>query len=313
MNFNSLIGNEHIKKTLLKPFHAYLIEGETGSGRHTLLRLLAASCVCTADDERKPCMKCVQCRKFLSGNHPDVTYVSADIKVEALREVLADVSYKPNEADRKCIIIDGAEKLSVQAQNILLKTLEEPPQYVVFILVCATKEGLLETVRSRCMTLSMRPLTYEQIDKALEQEKYKDCDAEKKREAKAFCDGYLGKAESIMFAQAESIYGLCKKFAAALIKGDAPALFDICSFKKREELADFTELLQKYFGEHLRALLLKNRDPFDKDTANMGEKRLTALCSKLADISRAIPSNVNVSLWSVRLVRDCLAAYSCEK
>ncbi|MGN0989291.1 MAG: ATP-binding protein [Eubacteriales bacterium] len=313
MLLTELIGNEHIKKILQKTFHAYLIEGEEGSGRHTLLRLMTAGFICSAPESRRPCMKCAQCRKFLSGNHPDVTYIDAEIKTEALRRVLSDIPYKPNEAEKRCFIIDRAEKMSVQTQNILLKTLEEPPEYAVFILLCSSKEGLLETVRSRCITLTLAPVTVQQVREVISRSEYDACSGEKKREALAFCDGYIGKAIKILNSDTDDAYKACADFSYALIKSDNAALFDICSFKKRDELAKFVDALRGYLAGHLRAVVLGDCSLLDEKVAAMGQQRLTALCSRLALISDAMKTNVNVSLWSVRLVRDCLAAYALKK
>lgn len=307
MNFSLLKGNARIKRILRKPFHAYIIEGETGSGRHTLMRLILQAAVCTAQSAERPCGNCVQCRKFSSGNHPDVTYISPDIKTEGLRRILADVYYKPNEAEKRCFAIDGAEKLSVQNQNILLKTLEEPPEYAMFVLLCDSAESLLETVRSRCMTLTMQPLSDREIQSALSDRKYSGCSEEKKREATAFCDGYIGKAEQILFGSAADEYELCGQFLQALIGSDHVRMLDICCFKKRDELADFIYALRRYIAIHLH-----RQAAFDEQVSGMGEERLISLYSRLGKIQKATETNINATLWSTHTVRDCLAAYALK-
>ena len=162
MNFTGFYGNAPIKAVLsAHPFHAYLIEGPEGSGKHTLANLIANALVC--EGENPPCGTCRQCYKIRNHCHPDVIDLPWDLSVEDLRRVLADIILVPNDAAYQIYRIDKAEKLLPAAQNLLLKTLEEPPRYAVFLLLCQSREGVLETVRSRCQTLSLAPLPEEEI------------------------------------------------------------------------------------------------------------------------------------------------------
>lgn len=145
-----------------KLFQAYIISGQKGAGKTSLARSIAAQAVCSGMGEKKPCGTCPDCRKALSGIHPDIIWVEkkADKKeyqVEAVRDLRADAYVIPNEAPRKVYIITEADRLSVPCQNVLLKTLEEPPKHAVFILVAENSGMLLDTVRSRCVELSLTP------------------------------------------------------------------------------------------------------------------------------------------------------------
>ncbi len=145
--------------------HAYILEGPRGYGKHMLsLRIAAAlSCEHQADAAFPlPCMNCPSCRKILSGNSPDVIYINrgdkATLGVEAIRDLKSDVYIAPNDTSAKIYIIEDAHLLTPQAQNALLLTLEEPPSYVLFLLLCESTAPLLETVRSRAPTLHMEPV-----------------------------------------------------------------------------------------------------------------------------------------------------------
>ncbi len=146
-------GKTHVDMDRLT--HAYIL---TGSGARSLAGRMAAAVVCSASSGR-PCGQCRHCRKAMAGIHPDISTLSpqegrAGILVGQARELRSDAFVIPNEADRKVYIIDPADKLNPQAQNALLKVLEEPPSFVTFLLVTDNANALLETVRSRCVELS---------------------------------------------------------------------------------------------------------------------------------------------------------------
>lgn len=153
--------------------HAYILNGEKGSGRRMLAETFAAALQCTSKDEEKPCGHCASCRKADSRNHPDIITVahrpksSSDkqtaLGVDDIRAMRSDVMIKPYSSEHKVYIVPGAESMTVQAQNALLKTLEEPPAYAVILLIADGLENFLPTVRSRCITLPVKPVPEEQI------------------------------------------------------------------------------------------------------------------------------------------------------
>lgn len=167
MNLQGFLGNEQLKTRLSAMFsqqkipHCILISGPEGAGKHTLAKLLTAAIQCT-DQNRVPCRVCSQCHKALTGNHPDVIYVDdldhKTIPVSLIRDLCADVYIRPNEGNRKIYVFPYAEKLSIAGQNTLLKVLEEPPAYAVFLLLAANPGILLPTVRSRCAEVHLSPL-----------------------------------------------------------------------------------------------------------------------------------------------------------
>ena len=163
MNFDGFVGNEAALGSIAAAVdsgrfpHALLIEGPVGSGRKHLASLLAKAAVCTAD--RKPCGVCAQCRKADTG-HADITVIRGDgsaksMNVDIIRGVRDQAGVIPNEAARKVVILADADCMNVQAQNALLKILEEPPSYMVFILTAASRTQFLPTVQSRCMSVTL--------------------------------------------------------------------------------------------------------------------------------------------------------------
>lgn len=175
--FTDLAGNERLKKRLCDDIlsdrltHAYLIEGAQGTGKHAFALRIAAALACenkTNPNLPLPCMTCPTCQKILSGNHPDVSVIErqdkSTIGVDVIREMQADTAIAPNESENKIYIVEDAHLLTVQAQNAFLLTLEEPPAYVRFFLLCESAAPLLETVRSRVISLRTEPIDPSTMD-----------------------------------------------------------------------------------------------------------------------------------------------------
>ena len=209
MSFDGLLGNERLKENLRMSVgrgrisHFYLISGPTGSGKHTLAKLLSAAILCQGDN--KPCLSCNACRKVMGNNHPDcITVTDPDHKtvaVDIVRDARADMYVMPNESDRKVYIFP--QELRVEGQNALLKILEEPPEYGVFILLSDNPEKLLPTVRSRCTELTLLALPESVMRQALKAE-FPDTDEESLAAAIMRSGGYLGQAKALLEAGAVS-------------------------------------------------------------------------------------------------------------
>ena len=203
MGFEGLLGNDRLKENLISSLgkgrisHFYLISGPEGSGKHTLARLLTAAILCR--EENKPCGKCGPCRKVLEGNHPDVITVDdpehKTVAVKLVREAREDVFIRPNEADHKIYIFP--QELGIEGQNTLLKILEEPPKYGVFILMTDNPDKLLPTVRSRCTELALQALDEDTLCRALARE-FPDRSAEDLRAAAVRSGGWLGQARLLV-------------------------------------------------------------------------------------------------------------------
>lgn len=228
MAFDSLLGNQQLKKNLQRSLqsghisHFYLICGPTGSGRHTLAKLLAAAILC--QDSGKPCLSCGPCRKVMEGNHPDFITVTdpehKNVAVRIIRQMREDVFIRPNESDHKIYFLP--QELGLEGQNALLKILEEPPAYGVFILLTDNPERLLPTVRSRCTELRLRPLDAGTLRHALTKEFPQACN-EDIDAAIARSGGFWGQAKQLL-ADGNSLPPQTLEFAAAFAAKDSLAL-----------------------------------------------------------------------------------------
>ena len=205
MGFDALLGNEQLKENLSaarrkgRLSHFYLLSGPRGSGKHTLADLIAAAMLCAEPDG--PCGVCRSCRKILGGSHPDYITVDAPdkkiIPVQLVRDIRADVYIKPNEGARKIYLFPRAQDLNTEGQNTLLKILEEPPSYGVFLLLTDNPEKLLPTVRSRCVELKLRALPEELLRTRLRAE-FPEADGGMLESAIRRSGGYLGQARELL-------------------------------------------------------------------------------------------------------------------
>ena len=203
MGFESLLGNRQLKANLTASLrkqhisHFYLISGPEGSGKHTLAKLLAAAVLCR--DEGAPCLRCRNCRRVMEGNHPDFITVEdpehKNVAVKIVREFREDVFIRPNESDYKIYLFP--QELGMEGQNALLKILEEPPAYGVFLLLTDNPEKLLPTVRSRCTELKLQSLSPDLLQKQLQQD-FPDAQPEDIAAAVQRSGGFLGQARQLL-------------------------------------------------------------------------------------------------------------------
>ena len=176
MKFQDIIGQEqmtgHLQNAIRmgKVSHAYIIQGEAGSGKKMLADIFATTLQCE-EGGIEPCGHCQSCKQALSGNHPDIRHVThekATIGVDDIRlQLNNDIMVKPYSRPYKVYIIDEAEKMTEQAQNAMLKTIEEPPEYAVILLLTVNAKLLLPTILSRCILLNVRPVARGAITKLL--------------------------------------------------------------------------------------------------------------------------------------------------
>ncbi len=174
---SAIVGNDALRRRLDRALktgelpHACILEGPRGSGKHTIAKHLSAALVCTAEkntDHTVPCLTCPQCKKVLENKFPDLLLIGCEedkvtIGVDTVRFLREDVHVIPNDSEHKIYIIEDADRMTEQAQNALLLTLEEPPSYVHFFLLCENAGLLLETIRSRAPIFRTQPLTSEEI------------------------------------------------------------------------------------------------------------------------------------------------------
>lgn len=260
--FGSVIGHKeiigHLQSAIRlgKVSHAYMFCGEDGAGKNLLASIFAAALQCQGEGE-KPCGSCGSCRKAESGNHPDIIRVihekPASIGIEEVRsQLVGDVTVKPYSGPYKVYIIDEAEKLTVQAQNSILKTIEEPPAYAVILLLTSNAEALLPTISSRCVKLKLKAVSDAMIKNYLiDTCRLPDYQAEMDA---AFAQGNVGKARKIAMSEE---FSKTREYALRILKysKDMP-MQDLVETMKRlaqekETIYDYLDFFLMWFRDVL--------------------------------------------------------------
>lgn len=174
--FEKIIGNEKTKKLFEKSIkletlsHSYIFLGEEGIGKKLFAKEIAKALLCL--EENKYCNNCKSCIEFDTNNNPDYYLIEPDgnnIKIEQIREIQKKVLEKPIISKRKVYIINDSDKMTKEAQNCLLKTLEEPPKYVTIILIGSNESAFLSTIKSRCTIINFEKISIEEIQKYMKE------------------------------------------------------------------------------------------------------------------------------------------------
>jgi DNA polymerase III subunit gamma/tau len=176
-NFQDLVGQEHVTTTLANAIkhdrvaHAYIFSGTRGVGKTTAARILAKALNCAKGSTPEPCGECDSCKEISSGTSLDVIEIDAASNrgIDQIRELREMVKYAPAASRTKVVILDEAHMLTGEASNALLKTLEEPPDRVVFVMATTQPEDLEETIRSRSQHFHFRALTFAEISGRLQE------------------------------------------------------------------------------------------------------------------------------------------------
>lgn len=249
--FNNILGNDKIKELLTnsvknnKISHSYLFIGIEGIGKKLIAKEFAKMILCI--DENKYCGSCKSCIEFDTDNNPDFKIIEPDgnsLKIEQIREFQSKVAEKPIISNKKVYIINDSDKMTTEAQNCLLKTLEEPPEFVTIILIGSNENAFLSTIKSRCMILHFNKIQDDEIKKFLE-ENYQN-----KVNSKIMLDafqGSIGKALQIQDKQEEYekiekiIYSLENKDKIDILKMSEPI------YKAKEEKFDILDYMNIVF------------------------------------------------------------------
>lgn len=258
MPFDQLLGNDALKSRLASEAkqgrlsHCYLLAGPEGSGKRTLARLVAAAAQCEGDTP--PCGVCLPCRKVLAGVHPDVSIVDdashKQLPAELIRTARAGVFIRPNEGRRKVLIFPRAQDMNATGQNALLKLLEEPPSYAMFLLLADAAEKLLPTIRSRCAELRLSPLP-DGLLRAELARRFPDAPPDRIGAALAGAGGFLGRAAAML--ETEPL-PQTPQFAKAYGEGDTLGLLSLfCSMEKfnRDRLLPIVQEFRRLIVEAL--------------------------------------------------------------
>lgn len=322
MSFKQIVGHEDIIKHFKfsvkndQISHAYLISGEDDSGKMTLAQAYAMALQCSELNSNNnledidSCGVCPSCKQFLGNNHPDVIYVTrapdkASIGVDSIRDQINnDVEIKPFSSPYKIYIIDEAQKLTVEAQNALLKTLEEPPEYAIIILLTNNLNSILETVQSRCMILQVRAIDKDLIKAYLmTRHQVPDYQAEL---SGIFAQGNLGKA--IKYSSSEEFAAIMDD-VLHLLKGiNDMENYEVIEYvknlsQKKEDIAKILDLILLWYRDLLMYKVTK--DPnlllYKKEFSYISKQAKTAsyegiqnILDVIEETNTKINANVNI-------------------
>ena len=261
-SFSEIVGHEQIKEHMQaairdkKPFHAYLFQGEEGVGKEALARTFAAGLQCQSESADKPCKECVSCRQMESGNQPDVIWVTREkgsLGVDEIREQLCNtMDIKPFSSPYKIYLVPEAEKMTEAAQNALLKTIEEPPEYGIVILMTSNISALLPTIQSRCLTMEFRPLSTAVVESYVKEHcQVPDYQA---RASAAFAQGNLGKA--MRYAKSEDFIERKDHIISLLRHVEQMDLSEMLAVIKdlgtrKDEVRDYIDLMVLWYRDVL--------------------------------------------------------------
>lgn len=323
-NFTDIIGQDLIKKHLIAAIehdtvsHAYIIAGEKYSGKEFIARIFGAALLCEGFD--RPCNNCKSCHQAFTKNNPDIIYVTHEkpgvISVDDVREQInEDIAIKPYSGRRKIYIVNEAEKMNPQAQNALLKTFEEPPEYAVIILLVTSAEELLPTIRSRAVELDMRPVPDAMVKRFLmEQVQIPDYKADV---CVAFARGNIGKAK--LLASNEDFDNIRRDVINLLKHIKDMEIYELAASVKKAseyklEINDYLDIILVYYRDVLlfKATMDANglifRDEIQYIRKAASESTYEGIQNIIDGITKArerISANVNFDL-TMELLFMCL-------
>ena len=265
---------EHFKNAIAagKLSHAYILHGERGMGKLNIAKEAAKAIQCESNAPEKTdktgeaCGQCKSCHQAESDNQPDIKYVTPAKKtlgVDDIREQINDDALiKPYGSPYKIYIIPKSDTMTVQAQNALLKTIEEPPSYAIFILLAANTDAFLPTILSRCVMLNARTVAEgEIVDELKSKYGVGDYDA---KVAASFAGGNIGKAEKLISSDSfkdskNSVTDLVRDVANGGMEAIAKVVKDLNDYKDdKEGLRDYLDMVRVWFGDVLKYKSIKD-------------------------------------------------------
>lgn len=328
--FPSLIGNEQLRRALSGNLsHAYIIEGPKGSGKLTAARNAAAAQLCEncdSDAHTLPCGECNVCSRIFRGIHPDVMEFSAESKksigVETARQIRSQVFISPVESACKFFVISDADLMTPEAQNALLISIEEPPAFSVFFLLVTDRTLLLETIRSRCVSLTTEKLPDDVVTEQLlltpEGARIRNADPQGFDNILKIADGSLGEAKRLLTDRSDDL-AQTRQMASELVR----MIFSGSSREKIEfatslpKTKDIHEKIYSAASLVIRDIIAKKMHT-DAEPLFFGElseapftsvplKRLIAVWKSLDDAVGALKGNISPSLTAERIIMQTLS------
>lgn len=311
--FDDIIGQDRVKEFLkgsiekAKVSHSYIFSGPQGTQKEEMAKSLAEILFC--EGKIKPCEKCVPCNKLKENNHPDFIEIFPDgahVKIKQIRRLRKDITIKPYESSHKVYLIYGADTMRSEAQNALLKTLEEPPSYGIIILLAENIQNLLPTIISRSQNLKFNPVDVKSIEKHLvekegiEENRAKEIAIASNGRIKIALD--LLKQEDLFQEKQELI-----KYLLQIIKGDVHSVFMAAKWliKRKDSLDQWYEFLIIWFrdiilfrelGENPLIFHREYKDEIKNFLYYLSDIQLHAIIEEIYKSQDNLRANVNVQL-----------------
>lgn len=315
MDFSSIIGQQEIISSLKRSLsedrigHATIFSGSAGMGKKTIAHIYAGLLLCENPQSWSMCGQCTACRLFDNDSNPDYHRINTEdlsIGVDLIRGIQGDVAIKPVYSKHKVYVIEDAVKMTDQAQNCLLKTFEEPPHYVVIILLTTNYEALLETIRSRAQHLHFKKYSREQVIRALTDRLGNDHDRVKL--AADYADGNIGAA--LELAESGDFSRLRNEiitFLPGVTKGKAQVILECSAFleEQRDNAGLLLNIMLLYFRDLLVMCETGNENMLinsDKKDMIVNNARTGCSCRLIDNIEtieaarRALKQNANYQL-----------------
>lgn len=312
MDYKQIIGHERAIEALRRTIknktlsHSYIFEGEEGLGKKTIAYLFAKTLLCK-EQGTQPCDHCASCMKFDGGHHPDFIVIEPEkglIKKGEIEKLVNSVAMAPFESLRKIYIIDDSHKMNPEAMNTLLKTLEEPPEYINIILITSSSNNILPTILSRCQRIKFYPLQSKEITNYLVSH---GIDVDKASFIGDFSKGSIGKAMEV--SQSHDFFvkrDECIKLIDSLLRGDkTKALSSIGFFDdNREKIDEILDIFLFWFRDLIifkeigNSPLIINKDRLDylSRQSFVQIDKINDIIEKVQETKDNIHRNVNFHL-----------------
>ncbi|WP_010094910.1 DNA polymerase III subunit delta' [Ornithinibacillus scapharcae] len=289
--------------------HAYLIHGARGTGKEAIAVLIAKVLFCENRQGAEPCLTCNTCKRIDSGNHPDVHVIEPDgqsIKIEQIKNLQKEFTYSGLESDQKVYIIKGAETLTANAANRILKFLEEPNQKTTAIMLTENSQSILATIRSRCQIIDLQPLNPTHFQEKLVESGLTVTSAKLMSSLTNNLDEALEWSGDEWFAEARK---LVVQLIESFIDNSSDVYLYIHNhwlnhFKERTQLEQgiellllaFKDILYSHLGNEEGLIFFQQDERLERLSMYFSQDRLTSILHTLLDAKRKLKQNVHPTL-----------------
>lgn len=313
MDFAQILGHENIIRNLQNAIkkeqisHSYLFEGEESIGKRMVALSFAKTLLCKKQ-KLEPCNNCNSCLKFDNFNHPDFELIEPEkdkIKKKEIDNIINNINIAPLESNRRIILIDDSDKIGLEGQNTLLKTLEEPPSYINIILITSQANKLIPTILSRCERIRFYPVENVKIENLLVSKYNKTVD-----EAKFishFTKGSVGNA--IKLSKTQELFEMREeilKIVDNIIKGDKFKVFSSIDFflNNKENYEEILDIIIYWFRDLLlykelgdtELLVNKDKTSLLSSQSFLKEGQINDIINRTIDTKKDIKRNINYQL-----------------